>query len=76
MMMIVTKLVEWELAGETNYLEKTCPSANLYNINYTWPDLGSNLDSRGGKQATNRLSYGTAKACKIRKIFASSNTLK
>jgi hypothetical protein len=52
--------VEWELAKKMNYLEKTCPSATLSTTNPTWPDLGSNPGRRGGKPATNRLSYGTA----------------
>jgi hypothetical protein len=42
------------------YSKKTCPSATLPTTNPTWPDLGSNPGSRGGKPATNRLSYGTA----------------
>jgi hypothetical protein len=42
------------------YLEKTRLSAMLSTTNPTWPDLGSNPDSRGGKPATNRLSYGVA----------------
>jgi hypothetical protein len=45
--------VEWRLAGE-----KTCPSATLSTTNATWPDPGSNTGRRGGKPATNRLSYG------------------
>jgi hypothetical protein len=32
----------------------------LSTINPTWPDPGSNPCRRGGKPATNRLSYGTA----------------
>jgi hypothetical protein len=40
--------------------EKTCLSATLSTTNPTWPDLGSNTDHRGGKPATNHLSYGTA----------------
>jgi hypothetical protein len=46
--------------GKPKYSEKTCPSATLFTTNPTWPDLGSNLGRRGGKLATNRLSYGTA----------------
>jgi hypothetical protein len=42
------------------YSEETCPSATLFTTNRTWPDLGSNPGRRGGKLATNRLSYGTA----------------
>jgi hypothetical protein len=41
------------------YSEKTCPSATLSNTNPTWTDPGSNPGRRGGKPATNRLSYGT-----------------
>jgi hypothetical protein len=38
--------------------ENTCPSATLSTTNPTWPDPGSNPGRRGGKPATNRLSYG------------------
>jgi hypothetical protein len=46
--------------GKSKYSEKTCPSSTLSTINPTWPDLTSNPGRRGGKPATNRLSYGTA----------------
>jgi hypothetical protein len=46
--------------GKPKYSEKTCPSATLSTTNPTWPDVGSNRGHRGGKPATNRLSYGTA----------------
>jgi hypothetical protein len=46
--------------GKPKYSEKTCPSATLSTTNLARPDLGSNPGSRGGKPATNRLSYGTA----------------
>jgi hypothetical protein len=46
--------------GKPKYSEKTCPSATLFTTNPTWPDLGSNPGRRGGKPATNHLSYGTA----------------
>jgi hypothetical protein len=49
---IVEQLVEWRLAGET------CPSATLSTTNPNWPDPGSNPGRRGGRPATNRLSYG------------------
>jgi hypothetical protein len=58
MRVIVEELVEWRLAGETEVLEKTCPSATLSTTNPTWPDPGSNLGCSGGKPVTNRLSYG------------------
>jgi hypothetical protein len=48
--------------GKPKYSEKTCPSATLSTTNPTWPELGSNPGRRGGKPATNRLSYGTALA--------------
>jgi hypothetical protein len=53
-MVIVEKLVEWRLTGET------CPSATLSTTNPTWQDPGLNPGCRGGKRATNRLSYGAA----------------
>jgi hypothetical protein len=46
--------------GEPKYSEKTCPIATLSTTNPTWPDPGSNPCRRGGKPATNRLSYDTA----------------
>jgi hypothetical protein len=58
--MSVEQSVEWELAGETEVLGENCPNATLSTTNPTWPDLGSNQGRRGGKPATNRLSYGTA----------------
>jgi hypothetical protein len=58
--MSVEQLVEWELAGENEVLEKTCPGATLSATNPTWIDLGPNRGHCGGKPATNRLSYGTA----------------
>jgi hypothetical protein len=42
------------------YSEKTRPSAILFTTNPTWPDPGLNPGRRGGKPATNRLSYGAA----------------
>jgi hypothetical protein len=41
-----------------NQSEKTCASATLSTTNPTWPDPGSNPGRRGGKPATNHLSYG------------------
>jgi hypothetical protein len=43
--------------GKPKYSEETCPSASL---STTCPDRGSNPVRRGGKSATNRLSYGMA----------------
>jgi hypothetical protein len=50
---------DWQ--GKPKYSEKTCPSATFSTTNPTWPDPGSNPGRRGGKPATNRLSYGAAK---------------
>jgi hypothetical protein len=49
---------DWQ--GKPKYSENTCPSAILSTTNPTWPDPGSNPGRRGGKPATNRLSYGAA----------------
>jgi hypothetical protein len=46
--------------GNRSTRRKPCPSATSSTTNPTWPDLGSNPGRRGGKPATNRLSYGTA----------------
>jgi hypothetical protein len=51
---------DWQ--GTPKYSEKTCSSAALSTINLTWSDLDSNPGRRGGKPATNRLNYGTAKS--------------
>jgi hypothetical protein len=59
--MNVEQSVECVLAKEIEYLEKISPSTILSTTNLTWPDLGLNPDRRGGKPATNRLSYGGAK---------------
>jgi hypothetical protein len=49
---------DWQ--GTPKYSEKTCPSATLSTTNPTWLDPGLNPGRRGGKPATNRLSYGAA----------------
>jgi hypothetical protein len=58
--MMMEKLVEWWLAGETEILgKKTCPSAALSTTNRTCcPE--ANPGRRGAKPATNRFTYGTA----------------
>jgi hypothetical protein len=60
MMMIMEQLVEWGLAGETEVLGENLPQCRFVHHKSHWPDLGSNPSRRGGKPATNRLSYGTA----------------
>jgi hypothetical protein len=51
--MSVEQLVEW-LAGKTEVLGESLPQSQI------WIELGSNPGRRGGKPATNRLSYDTA----------------
>jgi hypothetical protein len=46
--------------GNRRTRRKICPSTNS---STTWTGLGPNLDFRGEKPATNRLSYGTAVLC-------------
>jgi hypothetical protein len=50
--MIVEKQLEGRLAGETEVLGENLPQRH--------PDPGLNPGRRGGKPATNRLSYGAA----------------
>jgi hypothetical protein len=51
---------DWQ--RKPKYSEKTCPSAILSTTNPTWLDTGLNPGRRGGKPATNHLSYGAAQA--------------
>jgi hypothetical protein len=61
MMMNVEQSVEWELAEETEVLEKeTASSATVSTTNPTLPDPGSKPGRRDGKPASIRLSYGAA----------------
>jgi hypothetical protein len=46
---------------KSKYWEEIYPSSTLSTTNPTWPDPGSNPGRRGGKPATNRLSYGAAR---------------
>jgi hypothetical protein len=61
-----TSATEWPIwwnedwQRKPKYSEKTCPSATLSTTNPTWPDPSLNPGRRGGKPATNRLSYGAA----------------
>jgi hypothetical protein len=49
---------DWQ--GKPKYSEKICPRGTLFTTNPTWLDPVLNPGSRGGKPATNRLSYGAA----------------
>jgi hypothetical protein len=44
----------------TEVRRENLPSTTLSTTNPTWPDPGANPSRRGGKPATNRLSYGAA----------------
>jgi hypothetical protein len=59
--MIVEKQMECRLAGEIEVLGENLPQRHFCpSQNPTWPDPGLNPGRRGGKPATNRLSYGAA----------------
>jgi hypothetical protein len=61
-MVIVEKLVEWRLARETEVLGENLPQRHVVHHNLAWLDPVSNPGRRGGKPATNRLSYGAPHA--------------
>jgi hypothetical protein len=53
--------MEYRLAAETEDLGENLPQRYFWpSQNPTWPDPGLNPGRRGGKPATNRLSYGAA----------------
>jgi hypothetical protein len=58
--MVMEKLVEWKLAGETDVLGENLPPCHFvhHKPHILCPD--ANPGRRGAKPATNRLSYGTA----------------
>jgi hypothetical protein len=60
MRMIMEQLVEWRLAGETEVLGENLPQRHFVHHKSHMTDPGSNPGRRGGKPATNRLSYGAA----------------
>jgi hypothetical protein len=64
MMMIVEESVKCELAGETEVLGENLPQWHIvhHKSHMTWPGLEPGR--RGGKPATNRLIYGTARVIK------------
>jgi hypothetical protein len=61
MKMIMEKQMECRLAGETEVLGENLPQRHFCpSQNPTLPDAGLTPGRRGGKPATNRLSYGVA----------------
>jgi hypothetical protein len=67
MKMIVEKQMERRLAGETEVLRENLPRGHFCpSQNSTWPGPVLNPGRRGGKPATNRLSYGAAHALSFR----------
>jgi hypothetical protein len=59
--MIMEKQMECRLAGEIEVLGENLPQRHFCpSQNPTWLDPGLNPGRRGGKPATNRLSYGVA----------------
>jgi hypothetical protein len=60
-MIMEKQQMDCRLAGETEVLGENLPQRHLRpSENPTWPDPGLNPGRRGGKPATNRLSYGAA----------------
>jgi hypothetical protein len=55
---MMENLVEWKLVGETEILGEKRPHRHFVHHKSHMPDPGSNPGCRGGKPATNSLSYG------------------
>jgi hypothetical protein len=63
---IVRKQMECRLAGETEVLGENLPQRHFCpSQNPTLQEPGLNPGHRGGKPATNRLSYGAALYCSL-----------
>jgi hypothetical protein len=58
--MMMEKLVEWWLGGETEIHGENLPECRFVNYKHHIHCLDANTGRRGGKSATNILSYGTA----------------
>jgi hypothetical protein len=71
MKMIVEQMKCRLTAGETEVLGENLPQRHFCPLqNPTWPDPGLNTGRRGGKPATNCLSYGAALSAKLVPTFA------
>jgi hypothetical protein len=60
MMINVEQSVECELAGETEVLGENLSQCHFVHYKSHITEVGSNSGRHGGKQVTNRLTYGTA----------------
>jgi hypothetical protein len=58
--MMMEKLVEWWLAGETEEIGENLPQFYFVHHKSHMTRPSANPRRRGAKQATNRLSYATA----------------
>jgi hypothetical protein len=66
--------MECRFAGETEVLEGNLPQSNFCpSQNPTWPDPGLNPGRRGGKPATNPLSYGAANVVLVFNILETAS---
>jgi hypothetical protein len=62
-MVIVEKLVEWRFAGKTEVFGENLPQRHFVHHKSHMTTPGFEPGHRGGKPATNRLSYGAALFC-------------
>jgi hypothetical protein len=63
--MMMENLVEWRLAGETEVLGENLPQRHYVHHKSHLTRPGLEPGRRGGKPATNRLSYGAALKCSL-----------